>query len=706
MREQPTIIDVRRAPTGALLTCSAAGRMERSEFERYLTATRAADYPYDPNLNMQVGKPEDFAALVKGLREAGFRPRIDAAVKTVLSGMATELNARAAASNALAAASAAEFAARGLRLYPFQETGATFLRERKGGALLADQMGLGKTIQALAALPTGVRCIVVAPAAVKGVWRYEASVWRPDLKPTVLKGRAGFRVPDVSEMAIINYEMLPIDPPTDLPAGLVLIVDEVHMAKGRATARTKRLRKLATAVMAQGGKVWMLTGTPLLNRSDELWNVLDNCGLAREAFGSFKRFALLFEAAHDAETAFGATTEFAACLRKVSLMRRRNDVLPDLPKKTYGQVWFEDLDDATKAALDRLETILKECGYFDRVQDALDEVRRDLGTPEVVAQYDDMDEDGAPRRARRIPFEEIARIRALVATAKIPTMLATVEEYEAAEEPLVVFSAHKAPAEAAGKRPGWALITGDTSPEKRTEIVADFQAGKLKGVALTIRAGGTGLTLTHACTTLFVDLEWTPALNAQAEDRVCRIGQSRPVVVKQIVAAHPIDERLAELLQVKDGYVATVETSAVQPDTDTAKLLKTKGDALAALLATVEVATETSRLTPAAPAADEKWASIVIRDRVVKVLVRGARNDEEKWTADALLTLSACDGDRARERNEAGFNKIDTGFGNSLAEQLRENGGLTDGQWRAARNLVWRYPAQVGRPKTETGVLS
>jgi hypothetical protein len=87
-----------------------------------------------------------------------------------------------------------------------------------------------------------------------------------------------------------------------------------------------------------------------------------------------------------------------------------------------------------------------------------------------------------------------------------------------------------APVEEVGNRDGWAAITGDTPPARRADIVAAFQAGELKGLALTITAGGLGLTLTRAAHAMFCGLNWMSANNAQADDRLCRIGQTRGCV--------------------------------------------------------------------------------------------------------------------------------------------------------------------------------
>src|SRR5262249_3326827 len=140
------------------------------------------------------------------------------------------------------------------------------------------------------------------------------------------------------------------------------------------------------------------------------------------------------------------------------------------------------------------------------------------------------------------PFEKFSEARAKLAQSRIRAMLEVVGQFEQHGEPLVVFSAHRGPVGALADRAGWEVITGDTEPPRRREIVEAFQAGRLKGIALTIRAGGTGLTLTRASTALFVDLDWTPANNLQAEDRLCRIGQEAGHVrIIQMVSDHPLD---------------------------------------------------------------------------------------------------------------------------------------------------------------------
>jgi superfamily II DNA or RNA helicase len=93
-------------------------------------------------------------------------------------------------------------------------------------------------------------------------------------------------------------------------------------------------------------------------------------------------------------------------------------------------------------------------------------------------------------------------VRAAVATAKLPTALEVVTRWEEEREPQVVFCCHRAPVDTIGAREGWSTITGDVPSDERTRRIDSFQRGELKGLALTVQAGGTGITLTRAARVL------------------------------------------------------------------------------------------------------------------------------------------------------------------------------------------------------------
>jgi len=209
------------------------------------------------------------------------------------------------------------------------------------------------------------------------------------------------------------------------------------------------------------------------------------------------------------------------------IRRTKAEVLPDLPRKQYTTISVNGLPKALRDVLD-----------------ALDE------------EWSDVLASGSMPS-----FEEFSAIRAELAAARIFAMADIVAQHEEAGEALVVFSAHRAPIEALRVREGWMVVTGSETAEQRAEAVRRFQAGELKGIGLTIQAGGTGLTLTHASRMLFVDLAWRPCDNAQAEDRCCRIGQTAgSVQVTRLVSEHPLDKRVLDLLAEKQAVIeAAVE---------------------------------------------------------------------------------------------------------------------------------------------------
>jgi SNF2 family DNA or RNA helicase len=151
---------------------------------------------------------------------------------------------------------------------------------------------------------------------------------------------------------------------------------------------------------------------------------------------------------------------------------------------------------------------------------------------------------------------EIAHLssaRKELAAYKLDAALPLILEFEAQNQPIVVFSAHRAPVEALAKRGGWAgLYSG---ARQRDKTIEDFQDGKLKGVAATIQASGLGITLTRSHHAIFLDRTYVPGDNLQAEDRVCRIGQDRGVIIIDVVCDHPVDLRVAQILHQKKRLI-------------------------------------------------------------------------------------------------------------------------------------------------------
>lgn len=396
----------------------------------------------------------------------------------------------------------------GLKPRPFQKTGITWLKSRKS-ALLLDDMGLGKTMQALSAVPKGAPLLIISPAVAKGVWRREIGRWRKDYAIVqTLNGLNSFRWPLPGRALITSKDILPDNlPEAGAEPGTCVIIDEIQDYKNHLSIRHLRAKNL----LQQDGVEYRygLTATPMPNRQMEMWNLLEMFGLHTEAFGTIGQF----RAAFSRETAYQN-------LSRVCLRRKKSEVLHELPPKSRS---FVEVD----VKLTRSEQFI-----IEEAEEALWEY------------------------GSSVPFELIAKARAITAKAKGPAAIERVEEFESAGTPLLVFSCHKGVVEQIGTRPGWGLITGEVTSKQRTDIENAFQKGELKGVAGTMQAMGVSITLTRASHVLIIDRFWNPAINEQAEDRAYRIGQTNAVQVEVLIAAGTIDERVEEIITEKAELIA------------------------------------------------------------------------------------------------------------------------------------------------------
>jgi SWI/SNF-related matrix-associated actin-dependent regulator 1 of chromatin subfamily A len=426
-------------------------------------------------------------------------------------------------------------------LYPFQIEGVDWL-SKGTHRLLGDDMGLGKTVQTIMALDDEDSVLAIVPAGLKYNWKKEVEKWRPGFSASIIKNQKSFRLPGPGEIVIANYETLPdylepqkISPtskswevqvnwPNELMANhmksVTLIVDEAHKVKNYKTKRSKRIKGLSMSAK----KVWALSGTPLENRPEDLYGILESLQMQHRVFGGWNKFVGYMNGYKNRWGGYewGKPSPIVPeLLRRVMLRRKRESVLPDLPNKTYTYVKVD------------LPNVLKDT--MDELWNKYEKILKDKTFP---------------------AFEDFSAIRAKLAESRTESLIEMVEDHEEDEVPLVVFSAHVEPLNKLAERDGWKKITGSVSLEERQRIVEEFQAGKLKGVAVSIKAGGVGLTLTNAWKAIFVDLDWIPGANQQAEDRICRIGQtSNKVEIVRMVSDHPLDIHVLELIAWKMGII-------------------------------------------------------------------------------------------------------------------------------------------------------
>lgn len=413
------------------------------------------------------------------------------------------------------------------KLYPFQREGVRWIEAHEGRALLADEPGLGKTVQALVWLRLRLElrpAVVVCPAAVKLQWAREARRWLHQPDVTLLSGERPDPTALSRDISVISYDVLDAWVDTIIkhhPS--VLVLDEVHLAANESAKRTRAALKLGRRCRHVIG----LSGTPILNRPIEAYTVIKL--IAPGLFANKLEYGLRYCAGkrsfwHRGYDYSGAShlDELAVKLADVMLRRRKDDVLPELPAKVRTVVPLEMRDGA--------EYALAEADFR--------------------------------RRAKKLKpgaaLAQVGLLRRLAAAGKMQQALAWVDDYLATGERLVLFCVHRATLRAVEEHLGRSCVVvhGGMSDRERDERVQSFQRGGAQVFAGIIdsqgRPAGIGINLTAARATAFLELQWSPGVLDQAEDRVHRIGQERDsVAAYYLIAAGTIEERIVALIDKK-----------------------------------------------------------------------------------------------------------------------------------------------------------
>ena len=452
-----------------------------------------------------------------------------------------EQHARAAGLVALSAATDAVLEIEGLggELKPFQRAGVRYVLARRR-AFLADEQGLGKTIEALAALQAAEAfpAVVVCPASLKLNWMRELERWLPGRGVRALSGHGGgagaTAAATIADVTVVNYEIVAarLDELRAMsPRALVL--DESHYCKNAAAKRTQAVQRLSAAVPREG-IVLALSGTPVTNRPDELISQLRILGRL-EDFGSGARFGQRFRGPD-------AHLRLHWHLRSRCFVRRlKADVLPQLPAKTRAIVPVE-LDNEAEYRLAERDLVA-----WLRSQP--------LDLRELDAKV------AAALRAERLV--RVNALKLLAARGKLHAALAWIHDFCSSGERLVVFAGHREVQRAVLARfPSALHILGEDSAAARDAALQAFQAPEQgeanQLIVCSIEVAGHGLTLTRSSNVAFLELAWTPAKHDQAEDRCHRIGQQDAVNAYYLLAAGTIDETISTLLERKRAVIGAV----------------------------------------------------------------------------------------------------------------------------------------------------
>ncbi len=444
-------------------------------------------------------------------------------------------------------------------LRSYQQEGVAWLdrlRKMHLGGALADDMGLGKTLQAISAI-TQVRkeykeqpALVVCPTSLTYNWKEECHKFNPNLKVLVIDGSPVQRKKLIAkaskyDILISSYSLLQKDiEHYESITFCYAILDEAQHIKNRTTLNARSVKEIKAIYRL------VLTGTPVENSLEELWSIFDF--LMPGLLSSYERFVERFirSSGH-----FGRDS-LETLKRKVApfiLRRMKQDVLKDLPP---------------------VSEIVYHC--------ELTPVQRDLYQSYARSAREELTKLVEKEGFQKVQIHVLATLTRLKQICCHPAIFAKDQvemgdsaKYEMFQEMLhglidgghktVIFSQYtrmlqiiRADLEAKGIP--FSYLDGST--KNRLAIVKEFnQNEKIPVFLVSLKAGGSGLNLVGADTVLHYDMWWNPAVEAQATDRVHRLGQTKPVSSYRIITSGTIEEKILRLHERKKGLVKQVINS-------------------------------------------------------------------------------------------------------------------------------------------------
>ena len=421
-------------------------------------------------------------------------------------------------------------------LRSYQKEGVEFLYNRLAygvGVILADDMGLGKTFQTLtlmATLKNDDPALVVAPASVVYVWQDEAAKFVPDRKVKVVAGTPKKRkeIYDNAsdyDVLIVNYHQVrnDIESLNGIDFSLT-VLDEAQFIKNPEAQITRSVKMLnSTHRLA-------LSGTPVENRLSDLWSIFDflNPGL----LGDLETFN------NNYEYGGASRAELTVRVRPLILRRTKEKVATELPPRTEEVVkctMEEKQQVLYKGLVASLKKNLKDSHFS--IFAALTKLRQLCCDPRLLE-------------------NEIADT---AGSAKLNCFLDMVEPIIEEGHSVLVFSQFTSmldiiQGELQKRKIEQFMITGATPTTKRPEVVKQFNEAEGASVfLLSLKAAGTGLTLTKADYVFIYDPWWNPAAEKQAIDRSHRIGQDKPVFVYKLVTMNSVEEKILKLQAEKQA---------------------------------------------------------------------------------------------------------------------------------------------------------
>lgn len=459
-------------------------------------------------------------------------------------------------------------------LRPYQREGLgwlNYLADFGFGGILADDMGLGKTVQLLAHVQDVRNAggkgpwLVVAPKSLMFNWAREAAKFAPDLKVLTYTGPER-KLPagrlDDFDLVLTTYNTMRLDIQKLRRQEFACVVLDEAQAIKNATSQSAKAARLLTA-----RRRLALTGTPVENRLEDLWSIIEflNPGMLGTA-GAFRDVV-----------GKGDSVDLSLIRRAVRpfILRRTKDrVALDLPARSEQTLTCE-LGPAQRSLYNALlkhyrDSLLGADGRLERegldksrfhVLEALLRLRQAACHPSLIEA-----KPARPgrRKVRKQPASGRGAGEPSTDSAKIEVLLDLLQEILAEDHKALVFSQFTTMLglvreQLDARKIAYEYLDGSTSAKEREAAVDRFQTSSESRIFLiSLKAGGVGLNLTAADYVFLLDPWWNPAVEAQAIDRTHRIGQDKKVIAYRLIASGTVEERIQELQASKRELVQAI----------------------------------------------------------------------------------------------------------------------------------------------------
>ncbi|MCQ2009347.1 DEAD/DEAH box helicase [Sporolactobacillus sp. STSJ-5] len=449
-------------------------------------------------------------------------------------------------------------------LRSYQKRGYTWLvnlRRQHVGGCLADDMGLGKTVQAIAyldyikqhpedslsdsALPKGP-ALIICPTSLVANWKHECATFSPQLDLYIhhgtdrLRGKSFHARLRACDVVVTSYAIYTKEASEMLGYNWsCVILDEAQAIKNPHAQKTRALRPIQTAHRL------VLTGTPIENRLEELWSIMDflNPGY----LGSLERFRTQFIHPIEKKNNRSKGRQLTQMIRPFLLRREKTDkkIIRDLPEKVEAKRicnLTKNQASLYQSIVNRLKKNVAETGGIQRkglILSTLTKLKQVCDHPSLVSDPSATSDQTSGKLDLLFQildplFEQDEKVLLFTQYVKMGKLL--LEEVQQKYPDAQVFFLH-----------------GSLSAEQRQKMIDNFQNPDHKKTLfiLSLKAGGVGINLTEAGYVIHYDRWWNPAVEEQATDRAYRIGQERNVYVYKLICEGTLEERIDQLIERK-----------------------------------------------------------------------------------------------------------------------------------------------------------